>query len=450
MELKESTYTDSEAQERLRKDIVAMLFIEPFFASIISNTKKVVGTHVPIAGVAILGGEMVLFINPKGYYSYPLYERLFILIHEVLHLILFHHAREKNKIHKWWNMATDVAINQMIDTKSTVMPSDCLKVDSWEKSHGIVFPRNLDADHYYKMLKEQNKDLGLTDEMRKGTFGKQLSSASKEKNAQPAQSTTESTQATPASPKSTEPSESPMSTTDDPTQSPFDNMHPTWTMSDDTSKEVYEEVIRKAIEDAHAFSNGNVPGYLQSHVSEMLASKTNWRSIYRNFIAKKQNTNKKSTWKKRNRRFGSTVMGYKKSRKLTVLVGVDTSASITENDYRIFNGELLNMYKSGANIIIAECDAKVHSVYRYTPSNVPTFIGGGGTDFRPVFEFATSRSHKLISAPPDVIVILTDGAGPAPVSTSIPTLWCLTPNGRIPYAAGMNEIDWGTVIHIAP
>lgn len=448
MELNEVTYTDAEAMERLRKDVIAMLFIEPFFAAIIANTKKVIGTNVHVAGVAIIDGEMVLFINVKGYFSYPLYERLFILIHEVLHLVLFHPTRENNRVHKWWNMATDIAINQMIENKKAIMPVDCLKVDTWEKSHGIVFPKNLDADQYYILLKELNKELAVTDEMKQGAMGQRLAEPSPSESSSPKQeeSQDESNLQNHHGLPSNESDESSNSIKEQ--ESPFDNMHPTWKESNDASKEVTETVIRKAIEEAYTHANGNVPANLRTYVNDVLLSKTNWRGIFRNFIAKKRTTNKKSTWKKRNRRLGSAVMGYKKTRKLTVLVGVDTSASISEENYRNFNGELKNMAKSGADIVIAECDTNVHSIYKYQPTKTPSFIGGGGTDFRPVFDLANNHNHKLLSEKPDVIVFLTDGAGPAPTSSSISTLWCLTPNGRIPFSVGIDEIKWGKIIYM--
>jgi predicted metal-dependent peptidase len=55
---------------------------------------------------------------------------------------------------------------------------------------------------------------------------------------------------------------------------------------------------------------------------------------------------------------------------------------------------------------------------------------GGGTDFHPVFE-------RLVSQPPDVLIFLTDGDGPAPVEAPPwPVIWALDGGGTPPAAWG--------------
>ena len=141
-------------------------------------------------------------------------------------------------------------------------------------------------------------------------------------------------------------------------------------------------------------------------------------------------------------------MGYKKNRKLTIAVAIDTSASISENDFKTFFAEITNIYQSGSNIILIECDAKVHTVAKFKKNHIPEFVGGGGTDFRPVFKAIGQKEDKLLMEKPDALIFFTDGYGIAPNMPNIPTLWCLTKNGRMPMNDNREEISWGTVLHL--
>ena len=60
------------------------------------------------------------------------------------------------------------------------------------------------------------------------------------------------------------------------------------------------------------------------------------------------------------------------------------------------------------------------------------YRGGGFTDLRPVFEYARTMQPR-----PAAIIYLTDGYGPAPEQSDIPTLWVLSPDGKKPVTWGL-------------
>ena len=67
--------------------------------------------------------------------------------------------------------------------------------------------------------------------------------------------------------------------------------------------------------------------------------------------------------------------------------------------------------------------------------NKMEITGGGGTDFRPVFEACTEQSPKAL-------IVLTDGCAQAPETPpAYPTLWVLPSDSRSP-------TNWGDVIHL--
>lgn len=59
---------------------------------------------------AATNGRVILF-NPEFFQSLTKEERLFVLAHEVLHIVFFHFIRMQNRNPKIWNMAGDYVIN---------------------------------------------------------------------------------------------------------------------------------------------------------------------------------------------------------------------------------------------------------------------------------------------------------------------------------------------------
>ncbi len=71
-------------------------------------------------------------------------------------------------------------------------------------------------------------------------------------------------------------------------------------------------------------------------------------------------------------------------------------------------------------VTIAECDSDVHRAY-FLKHPIRRLLGGGDTDFRPVFD------HRDRESVHSGIVYFTDGKGRWPErSQSVPVLWVLT------------------------
>jgi predicted metal-dependent peptidase len=91
--------------------------------------------------------------------------------------------------------------------------------------------------------------------------------------------------------------------------------------------------------------------------------------------------------------------------------------------------------------IIIDCDAQVHQVVEIGPGeNMPTrALGGGGTDFRPVFTEVTKRQYQ-----PEVMVFVTDLFGDFPdAPPGYPVLWALV--------GACNQVPpWGSHVVIEP
>lgn len=100
-----------------------------------------------------------------------------------------------------------------------------------------------------------------------------------------------------------------------------------------------------------------------------------------------------------------------------MLVAVDTSGSIGSEVLARVSREVQAL-RAHAQVTVVECDAAVHRVYR-PQGLIGPVLGGGDTDFGPVFGLA-QRSRF------EGVVYFTDGKGLAPAHSPLPTLWVLT------------------------
>ena len=113
---------------------------------------------------------------------------------------------------------------------------------------------------------------------------------------------------------------------------------------------------------------------------------------------------------------------------------IDTSGSMTAALLEQIDGELARLARR-FSVTVVEFDAAIQRVHAYRP--LGDYHGRGGTDFRPALEREFLRAHR-----PDLVVVFTDGEGPAPESSPrVPVIWCLTPGGDAP-------VQWGRVIRM--
>ena len=107
-----------------------------------------------------------------------------------------------------------------------------------------------------------------------------------------------------------------------------------------------------------------------------------------------------------------------------VVIGVDTSGSINQEQLNVFIGETRGILSSigvqEAHIVY--CDARIHDVHvvrdgeHYLPAAVG---GGGGTSFDPVFEYAKDVESEAL-------VYFTDRYCSVPEQPEFHTVWAAT------------------------
>lgn len=107
-----------------------------------------------------------------------------------------------------------------------------------------------------------------------------------------------------------------------------------------------------------------------------------------------------------------------------IVVAIDTSGSIGQAELNQFFGEMRGILDDVRPelIHVIWCDAKVHKVDEVEDSADISALkpaGGGGTDFRPVFDYVDDNDIR-----PDALVYLTDMLGSFPdQSPAYPVIW---------------------------
>ena len=107
-------------------------------------------------------------------------------------------------------------------------------------------------------------------------------------------------------------------------------------------------------------------------------------------------------------------------RRFDVAVALDTSGSMV-GELATLQAELESICSAaGGSVRLIQCDAEVTADSKHTKGQRLALKGGGGTDFRPVFEAVKGGKR------PDVLVYATDGYGSFPDSApGYPVIWAI-------------------------
>ncbi len=186
-------------------------------------------------------------------------------------------------------------------------------------------------------------------------------------------------------------------------------------------------------------SRGLGDGALASSISEKLAPpQVPWEFYLKSFVKKASlKKHKKKSIRNQNRRredngVWSPFPGKCKDKKVKALLCIDTSASVSDEEFNEIRNEVLGLHSLLGEVTVVYCDTKVQKVETLTEgSRMPSQAWGrGGTSFDPAFKWAIDNSFR-----PDIIIYGTDGECPLPKEEnriSCPVMWLVTSRGCLP------------------
>jgi predicted metal-dependent peptidase len=172
---------------------------------------------------------------------------------------------------------------------------------------------------------------------------------------------------------------------------------------------------------------------MKRFVEQLTRAKVDWRDVLRRFIT--QRSADDYTWLRPNRRFiqqGLFLPTLYSESMGEVIVCIDTSGSIDQATLDAFGSEIKAVVQSTRPTLthVIYCDAAVNHVDAFGPNDDLNFAmhGGGGTDFRPPFEYAAQEQIQA-----SCLIYLTDGYGPFPQTADFPVLWVMTTDVVAPF-----------------
>lgn len=394
-------------QEKLWDDTrVAVMWKCPAFTHILYNmmssvnskTVAVFTRDVPIAAT----DGVSLIINPDTFFKYTLYERVFICAHEILHCILNHCAlahglQRRGKItypdgkelpyhHQTMNIAMDLVINDVLVQGGTgTIPKGVFHEPS------KVTEKDSFLDSYRKIYDDSKN-------------GKGPGGSSFDEHLAPGTSQGK-----------------------DPHQATQDRNEAAW-----------GSAVAQAM--ASAKAQGKLPASLERLLGEVLNPQVDWREHIQALFARKLGSGGYD-WLKPDRRFMARDI-YAPARSgfgsECVVVGVDTSGSVGNKELAMFMAEVAGILEDvrPRELFVVWCDARVNRVDQVDDVDELRRMkmpGGGGTDFRPVFDWIGDNNIQ-----PEALVYLTDGEGPFPSKPpAFPVIWGnISKPGSIKYPFG--------------
>tara|TARA_R110000787_G_scaffold236584_1_gene343126 strand:- start:2454 stop:3617 length:1164 start_codon:yes stop_codon:yes gene_type:complete len=366
-------------QDQVARTTKTLIFDEPFYGLFMIGINKKYSEHIPTAGVSKQGIGMQLTINPQFYTELKEEHRYGLIKHELLHIAFGHLIlRDKYSDHQLFNIAADLEINQYILESN--LPDGGLLLSSFPE---LQLPKKAGTDKYYELLQQAQKD-GTSPTL-----------------------------------------DSLMSQMDGTTP----HCHSTWDEFNDMS-ESEKKLIQKQVEHQLKESaeqtikrSGSVPGELADLIHKLThvePAKFDWKGYLRRFVGNSSIVYTKKLRRKYNKRYAANP-GLKIKFKNHILVGVDTSGSVNNDELKEFFSELNHMHKTGHKITVAQCDTSLGSVKEFKPNQDWEIHGRGGTSFQPVIDHFNERKGRYTA-----LVYLTDGEAFVPEDCPKNTLWCLS------------------------
>jgi predicted metal-dependent peptidase len=315
--------------------------------------------------------------------SLDLDETRFALSREALHCALLHFYRRGNRNRKLWEQACDFAVVPLLIEDGLKPPPDAVYRPEFD---------GMTAEEIYPLLQSDEAEQPQSQPAGEGNDEEQRSSQQRfEQGSRPSELEILATQ--------------------------------------------WRQRVAAAVQ--QAMQAGKLSAEMARAVDFFLQPKLPWRSLLAQHLSATAR-NDYSYSRPSSRRGDPAVFPGLRSDEVDLVVAVDTSGSIHEAEIGEFFSEI-NAIKGQirARIALLCCDAEI-------AENFPMFFeawddfdcqpqvqGGGGTDFRPVFEWIDRQDRK-----PDSLVYFTDACGRfPPQEPPYQTLWLVKGGQDVPFGA---------------
>jgi len=361
-------------QELLTKAKSQLTLQHPYFGMLASRLK-----HEPKESIPTYASNGVRFIyNPTFMEQRTLQEIMFILTNSVMHHILAHQQRRLNRKGPLWQLATDYAINNLLENSGLHIPQGA----NYNSEYKKMF-----AEEIYELLKEEYFS-GI-----EGAFDDEELEQKEESIFANTQNIEEEL-------------------------SPEDESN--WEYAASVSKEVAQK-------------KSAMPSGMERLAKKVKANDVDWRFELYNAVNRHMRNNYAFMPPNKKHIYRGFALPSLTSDTLSLCVAVDTSGSIDDELLAAFMAEFKSIMQNfpSVKIELIIADARVHAHYTFQGGEKMDFAlkGGGGTDYRPTFEYIEANLPMNT-----MLLYFTDGDGWFPkYPPNYEVLWALSRKAKVPF-----------------
>ena len=385
---------DASAKEKLITARIGLLLRQPFFGNLATRMNLINADEW--CPTAATDGRR-FYYNSEFVNSLPLKQLEFLVGHEVLHAVYDHMRRRGNRDPKLWNIADDYCVNWDLVEQRV---GDKIPVALYDAKY-----KGMCAEEVYDDL-YANADKINVDQLLKQLLDEHLDGTGDEDGDGEGEGGDKSGQGN-GRPKLTE----------------------------QEKKEIRDEIKEAVLAAATSVGAGNVPGGVKRMIKDLIEPVMDWRELLQQQI---ESTVKSDfTWARPSRRswhMDAVMPGMKPGEQIDVVIGIDTSGSITDQDLKIFLSEIKGIMEAydEYRITVMGWDTEVGNVATFTSDNLEDISsfepgGGGGTDPHCVWNYLRENDIE-----PKKLIMFTDfcfyGWSPQEVELYCDTVWVIKGN----------------------
>ena len=382
---------DAAAREKLVTARIGLLLRAPFFGNL--ATRMTLINADEWCPTAATDGRR-FYYNSEFVNGLPLKQLEFLVGHEVLHAVYDHMGRRGNRDPKLWNIADDYCVNWDLVEQRV---GDKIPVALYDAKY-----KGMSAEEVYDDLYE-NADKINIDELMKRLLDEHMDGDEGDGEGEEGDG------------------EKP------------GNGRPK--LSEAEKKEIRDEIKEAVLAAAQASGAGNLPGGVKRMIKDLVEPVMDWRELLQQQI---ESTVKSDfTWARPSRRswhMDAVMPGMKPGEQIDVVIGIDTSGSITDKDLKVFLSEIKGIMEAydEYKITVMGWDTEVHNVGVFNSDNLEDIAsfepgGGGGTDPHCVWKYLQDNDIE-----PKKLIMFTDfcffGWSPEEVEQYCDTVWIIKGN----------------------
>jgi predicted metal-dependent peptidase len=362
------------------------------------------------------------YYNPDYIARLTLEQTQFVLAHEAMHCALSHFNRRNHRQKHRWDVACDYAVNMILDDERMVGPERALMSAAY---------RGLSAEEIYPLL-DQDPDEETLDQHLFDNAGSPEGNEGEPEQQDSGNTGDQGQGEEGGQSEGSEGQDSPPQEGEADQQEDGQEGPPTPPMDMEQLDEQWQNRLAAAAQAAR--QAGKMSQSMLRLVDQLLAPRLPWRAMLARYMMNAARDD--YSFQRTSRREGEAMMPRLYSQSVKVVVVLDTSGSVTDDELREFLAEVDALKAQvRAEVTLHACDDKLAEggpwmFAMWEPLELPEGIsGGGGTDFRPVFDWLEQGRTS-----PDLLVYFTDAEGRFPeTEPTFPVVWLVKGKAPVPF-----------------